>query len=105
MFRIIGIYRAYFSVAVEGNPLLYITFLLVTTSWCTLLIIYRILTVAGVRQGAQGRLRLYRRFLQVLVESLALYTIAQILYLAFIIHGGEEVAYLDNIGSILKVCS
>ncbi|PBK67626.1 hypothetical protein ARMSODRAFT_319538 [Armillaria solidipes] len=39
--------------------MLYTSFILATTLSCTLLIIYRILTVAGARRGAEGRLRVF----------------------------------------------
>lgn len=49
-------------------PMLYASFVLEMTLWCTLLILYRILTVTRVKRGAVGRLRVYRRFIEVLVE-------------------------------------
>ncbi len=83
--------------------MLYTSFVLATTLSCTLLIIYRILTVAGVRHGAEGRLRVYHRFIEVLVESSALYSISLILYLAFTICDNPGEFYLDVIAAIAKV--
>ncbi|KAK0192543.1 hypothetical protein F5146DRAFT_507267 [Armillaria mellea] len=90
--KIIQVYRDYFDPLVfnEVFTILYISFTLATTLWCTLLIIYRILAVAEVRRGAEGRLRVYRHFIEVLVESSALYSISLILYLAFTIRIGEK---------------
>ncbi len=85
--------------------MLYAAFILVTTLWCTLLIIYRILTVTGVKCGAGGRLRVYSHCIEVLVESSALYSICLILYLALIICDNFGWCYLDAIASITKVCS
>ncbi|KAK0480809.1 hypothetical protein IW261DRAFT_1419147 [Armillaria novae-zelandiae] len=48
----IEIYQAYDNGSVKGFPVLYPAFILATTLWCTVLIIYRILTVAGVQHGA-----------------------------------------------------
>ncbi len=83
--------------------MLYTSLILATTLSCTLLIIYRILTVAGARHGAEGRLRVYHRFIEVLVESSALYSISLILYLAFTIRGSWGAVYLDVIAAIAKV--
>ncbi|KAK0459024.1 uncharacterized protein EV420DRAFT_1642723 [Desarmillaria tabescens] len=63
--------------------MLYISFILATTLWCTLLIIFRILTVTGVGRGAGGRLFL-------------------ILYLALFIRNDFGFYYLDAIASIAK---
>ncbi len=83
---------------------LYLSFNLVTTLSCTLLIIYRIVAVVGVRHGAVGRLGVFRHFVEVLVESSALYSISLILELAsttaHIDFGGN---YIDAITAIAKV--
>ncbi len=84
-------------------PMLYTSLILATTLSCTLLIIYRILTVAGARHGAEGRLRVYHHFIEVLVESSALYSISLILYLAFTIQDNWGEFYLDVIATIVKV--
>ncbi|PBK67618.1 hypothetical protein ARMSODRAFT_319225 [Armillaria solidipes] len=82
--------------------MLYTSFVLTTTLSCTLLIIYRILTVAGARRGAEDRLRVYHRFIEVLVESSALYSITLILYLALTIRDSSGEIYLDVIAAISK---
>ncbi|PBK98807.1 hypothetical protein ARMGADRAFT_589645 [Armillaria gallica] len=82
--------------------MLYISLNLVTTLSCTLLIIYRILAVAGVRHGAVGRLGVYHRFIEVLVESSALYSISVILDLAFTIRDNVGMYYLAVIAGIAK---
>ncbi len=64
---------------------LYISFILATTLYCTMLIIYRIVAVAGVRHGLAGQLGVFHHFIEVLVESSALYSISLILDLAFTI--------------------
>ncbi len=83
--------------------MLYISFSLATTLLCTFLISYRIVTVAGARRGAEGRLRVYRHFIEVLVESSALYLIPLIPDLAFTIRGDWGEVYPDVIASIVKV--
>ncbi len=84
--------------------MLYISFILATTLSCTLLIIYRIVAVASVRHGLAGRLGVFHHFIEVLVESSALYSLSLILYLAFIIRKDFGGYYLDVIASIVKVC-
>ncbi|KAK0454008.1 uncharacterized protein EV420DRAFT_1645228 [Desarmillaria tabescens] len=100
--KIIDIYCEYIGATSKIFPTLYISFVLMMTLWCTLFIIHRILTVAGVRCGRDGRLRVYHHFIEVLVESSALYSISLILFLAFTIHDGWGVYYLDIIASIVK---
>ncbi|KAK0189308.1 hypothetical protein F5146DRAFT_1225928 [Armillaria mellea] len=82
---------------------LYISFNLATTLWCTLLIIYRILVVPGAtRRGAEARLRVFHRLVEVLVESSALYSISFILYLVFTIRDLWGSVYLDVIAGTAK---
>ncbi|SJL18460.1 uncharacterized protein ARMOST_22049 [Armillaria ostoyae] len=100
--KIIDIYRAYFSAPFEIFLTLYISFILATTLWCTILIIYRILTVTGVKRRAGGRLRVYRHFIEVLVESSALYSISLIVFLTFSVHTDTGVLYLVVIAGIAK---
>ncbi|PBK67405.1 hypothetical protein ARMSODRAFT_1085942 [Armillaria solidipes] len=101
--KIIGVYHGYFNTPASVFPVLYISFVLATTLFCTLLIIYRILVVAGARRGAEGRLRVFHRLIEVLVESSALYSISLILDLAFTIRDNWGVIeYLDVIAAIAK---
>ena len=83
---------------------LYSAFVLATTLWCTLLIIYRILTIAGVKHGAGGRLRLYHHCIEVQVESSALYSISLIVDLALYISNSFGEYYLTVIAGIARVC-
>ncbi|KAK0482231.1 hypothetical protein IW261DRAFT_1466913 [Armillaria novae-zelandiae] len=81
---------------------LYISLILATTLSCTLLIIYRIISVAGIKRGAIGRLGIYRRLIGVLLESSALYSTSLILYLAFTIRSDLKMLYFYVIASIAK---
>ncbi|KAK0192217.1 hypothetical protein F5146DRAFT_1189696 [Armillaria mellea] len=90
------------STLVDVFIMLYVSFILVTTLSCTLLIIYRIVAVVGVRHGAVGRLRVYHRFIEVLVESSALYSISLILDLAVTNYDVGWYGYFDIIVSIAK---
>ncbi|KAK0192227.1 hypothetical protein F5146DRAFT_1120151 [Armillaria mellea] len=81
---------------------LYLSFILATTLSSTLLIIYRIVDVVGDRRGPAGRLGVFRHFIEVLVESSALYAICVIIDLAFTIKHDFREYYLDSISGIAK---
>ncbi|KAK0467768.1 uncharacterized protein EV420DRAFT_1684284 [Desarmillaria tabescens] len=100
--KIINVYYGYFGASSSVFLMPYTSLILATTLWCTLLIIFRILTVTRVRHGGGGRLRVYHRFIEVLVESSALYSISLILYLAFYISNTFGWYYLDGIASIAR---
>ncbi|KAK0226523.1 hypothetical protein IW262DRAFT_1294700 [Armillaria fumosa] len=100
--KIIEIHHEYLGISSSVFVTLYFSFTLATTLWCTVLIIFRILTVTGVRRGAGGRLRVYRRFIEVLVESSALYSIAMIFFLAFFLCNNFGWYYADAITSAAK---
>ncbi|KAK0238207.1 hypothetical protein EDD85DRAFT_1005808 [Armillaria nabsnona] len=102
--RIVVMYYTYRNAGTFQTrfTVLYTSFILATTLSCTLLIIYRILTVAGARHGAEGRLRVYHHFIEVLVESSALYSIFLVLFLAFTIRNSWGEVYLGIIVTIAK---
>ncbi|KAK0220028.1 hypothetical protein IW262DRAFT_996931 [Armillaria fumosa] len=100
--KIIHIYREYCNPPEETFSMLYISFVLVTTLWCTLLIIHRILIVVGAKRGPSGRLRVYQQFIEVLVESSALYSISLVVWLALTVHGDPRTIYADTMVAILK---
>ncbi len=74
-----------------------------TTLYCTLLIIYRIVAVTGVRHGAVGRLRVYHCFIEGTGGILSTLFISVILDLAFSIHDDAGLYYLNTIAGIAKV--
>ncbi|KAK0219976.1 hypothetical protein IW262DRAFT_1461142 [Armillaria fumosa] len=82
--------------------ILCISFNLATTLWCTTFIIYRILTIVRVRYESEGRLGPYRRFIEIFVESSAIYAIPAALYLAFILRDNQGVFYLDSLTNVTK---
>ncbi|PBK90136.1 hypothetical protein ARMGADRAFT_1112321 [Armillaria gallica] len=100
--RIIATYYNYKNIIEAIFPMLYISFVLATTLWCTLLIIYRILTVAGIGYRAGGRWRVYRHCIEVLVESSALFSISLIVYLALAIREDLGMYYIDIITSFTR---
>ncbi len=106
--KIITTYEDYDYGNIKDNVIfqfLYPVFVLAITLWCTLLIIYCILTVTGVKHGAGDRFRLYHRCIEVLVESSALYSISLIVYLALSISNSFGEFYLEVIAAIARVCS
>ncbi|PBK97569.1 hypothetical protein ARMGADRAFT_1135155 [Armillaria gallica] len=103
--KIIEIHDEYFNTARLGTVslVLYSSSILTTTLWCTVFIIFRILTVTGVRHArAGGRLRVFHRFIAVLVESSALYSIALIINLVLFIRNDFGQDYADVIAGIVK---
>ncbi|KAK0184688.1 hypothetical protein F5146DRAFT_233769 [Armillaria mellea] len=84
---------------------LYAAFILITTLWCTLLIIFRILTVGRASRasdGVGGVLRAYRHIIEVLVESSALYSVTLILYMVFFARKDWASYYLDSLTGIIR---
>ncbi|PBK98230.1 hypothetical protein ARMGADRAFT_571686 [Armillaria gallica] len=100
--KIIDVIHGYISATNSVFFTLYMSFSLATTLWCTLFIIFRILTVTGVRRGAGSRLRVFHHFIEVLVESSALYSIFLILCMAFFIRENLGWYFLDTIAAIMK---
>ncbi|KAK0483065.1 hypothetical protein EDD18DRAFT_753446 [Armillaria luteobubalina] len=100
--KIIEIRQEYFGILSTVFVTLFFSSTLVTTLWCTALIIIRILIVTGVRQEAGGRVRVYRRFIEVLVESSAIYSIAQVFFLAFFLCNIFGWYYADAIAGAAK---
>ncbi|KAK0466017.1 uncharacterized protein EV420DRAFT_806843 [Desarmillaria tabescens] len=90
-----------YMVFTDGNTLhllyrvLYASFSLVTTAWCTLGIVYRILSVSG-------NLGAYRRTIEILVESSTFYSVALILYVALFAHNDWGACYLDSVATVAR---
>lgn len=79
---------------------LYSSLILVTMLWCTLLIIYRILTVtANVAAG----MRSYHRVIEVMVESASLYSAVLIVLLVLEVRNDLAVSYLLAIAESMRV--
>ncbi|KAK0184747.1 hypothetical protein F5146DRAFT_1144863 [Armillaria mellea] len=80
----------------------YSSCVLATTLWCTLLIIYRIVTVARAGGEAGFGLRAYRHVLEVLIESSALYSISLILCTAFFARNVDSIIYFDALAGVTR---
>ncbi|PBK93534.1 hypothetical protein ARMGADRAFT_884532, partial [Armillaria gallica] len=82
---------------------LYSSFVLVTTWWCTVLIIYRIVTVARAGKEIGGGLRAYRHIIEILVESSALYSVFLVLYVIIHTRGTPGmISYFDVLAGIAR---
>ncbi|SJL10513.1 uncharacterized protein ARMOST_13899 [Armillaria ostoyae] len=64
--------------------ILYLAFTLATTLWCTLMIIFRILSVGRASTGSGTPTRVYRHVIEILVESSALYAIFLLLEMVLV---------------------
>ncbi|PBK76321.1 hypothetical protein ARMSODRAFT_876040, partial [Armillaria solidipes] len=88
----------------ERNEVLFASFMLTVTLWCTLLIIYRIWSVTRRSIQVESKKRAYRYIIEVVVESSALYSISLIVYIASYASTNNGMAYyFDIITAITKV--
>lgn len=78
----------------------YIAMVLATTLLCTVLIVYRIVSVGGA-QYASG-IRTYRGAIEVLVESAALFSVSLIIYVALVARNSVADNYLDIIAAAFR---
>ncbi|KAK0465889.1 uncharacterized protein EV420DRAFT_1636451 [Desarmillaria tabescens] len=109
VFKIISTYEI--STITAAYPLgfaLYSAFILATTLWCTVLIIYRIVTVARGSDTGSG-FRTYSHVIEIMVESSALYSLTLILYVIFYAREDVTIALLrlpsgDGKGTLMWNC-
>ncbi|KAK0191493.1 hypothetical protein F5146DRAFT_603792 [Armillaria mellea] len=80
--------------------ILYLSFTLATTVLTTLLIIYRIVKVANSPYSIGHRS--YRRVIEILVESAALYSISVIVYMGLVASNDQSAYYADAIMAYTK---
>ncbi len=64
--------------------ILYVAFILVTTLWCTLMIIFCILSVGWASTGSGRLFKVYHHVIEILVESATLYAIFLLLDIVFV---------------------
>ncbi len=81
----------------------YLSCILATTLWCTILIVFRIVSVIWVNNGADSRLGEYRHLIEVLVESSALHSVALIIYVAMGVKENPSYVYLDVLAAFTTV--
>ncbi|KAK0219652.1 hypothetical protein EDD85DRAFT_960837 [Armillaria nabsnona] len=97
VFKIIGTYNTN-PFAPAFGYVIYASFMLASTLWCTSLIIYRVVTVAQ----AGGGLKDYRHVLEVLVESSALWSMSLILYIAFLARNDISSIYFGTLAAFAR---
>ncbi|SJL13989.1 uncharacterized protein ARMOST_17441 [Armillaria ostoyae] len=78
--------------------LLYSSLILATLLWCTILIIYRILRVGG----AVGRIHVYQRVIEMLVESASLYSAVIVVLLVFEVRNALATVYLQEFAIAMR---
>ncbi|KAK0472646.1 hypothetical protein IW261DRAFT_1661314 [Armillaria novae-zelandiae] len=76
--------------------LIYLSLTLATTLLCTLLIVYRIVRLAS---GVSS----YRKIVEMVIESSAMYSLTLIVYLALVARNLESAYYVDIITAYVKV--
>ncbi len=78
---------------------LYSSLILATLLWCTILIVYRILRVGG----AAGRMHVYQRLIEMLVESALLYSAVIIVVLVFEVRNEVTAGYVQELAIAMRV--
>ncbi|SJL14004.1 uncharacterized protein ARMOST_17456 [Armillaria ostoyae] len=78
---------------------LYSSLIMATLLWCTILIIYRILTLSG---GVAAGMRVYRRVVEILVESAALYSAVIVVLLVFEVRNERSGDYVEEVAIAIR---
>ncbi|PBK90490.1 hypothetical protein ARMGADRAFT_1111858 [Armillaria gallica] len=78
--------------------LLYSSLILATLLWCTILIIYRIWRVGG----AAGRIHVYHRVIEMLVESASLYSAVLVILLVFEARNEITGDYIEDLAVAMR---
>ncbi|KAK0439116.1 hypothetical protein EV421DRAFT_1906128 [Armillaria borealis] len=81
--------------------LIYVSCTLATTLLCTLLIVYRILTVGGAKHGGAGT-QAYRGVVEVIIESASLYTVSLIIDMILTARKSSGGGYSDIFASTMR---
>ncbi|PBK90383.1 hypothetical protein ARMGADRAFT_1014557 [Armillaria gallica] len=90
--------QALYPENIVGWAVLYSSLILATLLWCTILIIYRILRVGG----AAGRMGLYQRVIEMLVESALLYSAVIIVLLVFEARNEGTAVYVAELAIAIR---
>ncbi len=114
--RIVETYYLFHGYASYGSPksipnqadygltaiwlILYISFIMATTILCTLLIIYRIITISYRGMG----IRTFRGIIEIIVESALIYSITLLIYIVLIIRHSFGGSYIDVFAASARVC-
>ncbi len=95
------------AINVETCTAIYISLILATTLLCTLLILYRILSIEWAKPKLESTrtysFGTYGNVIEIIVESVALYSAALIVYVVFVFQDEVDSGYPDSIGEVMKV--
>ncbi|KAK0460767.1 hypothetical protein IW261DRAFT_1533208 [Armillaria novae-zelandiae] len=80
--------------------MLYAALIMATLLWCTILIIYRILRVGGTA----GRIHVYQRVIEMLVESALLYSVVLVVLLVFEARNERAAVYIEDLAIAMRTC-
>ncbi|KAK0209541.1 hypothetical protein IW262DRAFT_1528939 [Armillaria fumosa] len=78
--------------------LLYASLIMATLLWCTILIIYHILRVGGMA----GRIHIYQRVIEMLVESALLYSVVIVIMLVLEAHNKVATIYIEELAIAIR---
>ncbi|KAK0221104.1 hypothetical protein EDD85DRAFT_861925 [Armillaria nabsnona] len=90
--------RALFIENIVSWSVLYSSLILATMLWCTTLIIYRILRVGG----AAGRIHVYQRVIEILVESASLYSAVLVILVVFEARNELAGSYIEYLAITIR---
>ncbi|KAK0227591.1 hypothetical protein IW262DRAFT_1454732 [Armillaria fumosa] len=79
-----------------------VSFTLATTIWCTALIIYFILAAGRASDGIGGGLGVYRKAIEILIQSSTLYLAFLILFVPLEFRGDRAALYIDTVSGIAR---
>ncbi|SJL13987.1 uncharacterized protein ARMOST_17439 [Armillaria ostoyae] len=96
-FEIISLRTIYLENAVNW-AMLYSSLVMATLLWCTILIVYRILRVGG----AAGRIHVYQRVTEMLIESASLYSAVIIVLLVFEARNEVTAVYIQDLAIAMR---
>ncbi|KAK0238399.1 hypothetical protein EDD85DRAFT_507592 [Armillaria nabsnona] len=103
-YKILEIMNAYLTeIETVSYLVVYLSCILTTTLWCTILIVFRIVAVIRVNNGPNSGLGDYRHLIEILVESSALHSVALIIYVALEANNNPSSVYLDALAVFTTV--
>ncbi|PBK98882.1 hypothetical protein ARMGADRAFT_1073823 [Armillaria gallica] len=79
---------------------IYIFCIFATTTWCTVLIVFRIVTVIRVNDAANSRLGDYSHVIEVLVESSALHSVVLLVFVGLEANDSFLSDYFDTLAAV-----
>ncbi len=97
-----GIEDSSYSGTIAEWMMSYMAMTLTTTLWCTIFILYRIISVTGSGYGVE--IHSYRRVIEALVESAALYSTIYIINIVCVARNLLYGSYVEILAAAIRVC-